>query len=69
MSPLTQYDTIAPNLEIFGILILMYMPIRGTNIILIGQEMYDLSAPENKGRVLLQHKVCISVACGMCCRI
>ena len=49
--------------SILGILILMYMPIRGTNIVLIGQEMYELSAPENEGRVLLQHKVCISAAC------
>ena len=24
---------------------------------------------ENEGRVLLQHKVCISVACEMCCPI
>ena len=24
----------------------MYMPIRGTKIVLIGQEMYELSAPE-----------------------
>ena len=40
----------------------MYMPIRGTQIVLIGQEMYELSAPENEGRVWLQHKVCISVA-------
>ena len=47
----------------------MYMPIRGTKIVLIGQEMYELSAPENEGRVLLQHKVCISVACEMCCPI
>ena len=39
------------------------MPIRGTKIVLIDQEMYELSAPENEGRVLLQHKVCISVAC------
>ena len=31
--------------------------------------MYELSAPENEGRVLLQHKVCISVACEMCCPI
>ena len=46
----------------------MYMPIRGTKIVLIGQEMYELSAPENEG-VLLQHKVCISVACEMCCPI
>ena len=52
--------------SIFGILILMYMPIRGTKIVLIGQEMYELSAPENEGRVWLQHKVCISVACEMC---
>ena len=43
----------------------MYMPIRGTNIVLIGQEMYELSAPENEGRVLLKHKVCISVYCKM----
>ena len=28
--------------------------------------MYELWAPENEGRVLLQHKVCISVACEMC---
>ena len=42
------------------------MPIRGTKIVLIGQEMYELSAPENEGQVLLQHKVCISVACEMC---
>ena len=31
--------------------------------------MYELWAPENEGRVLLQHKVCISVACEMCCPI
>ena len=37
----------------------MYMPIRGAKIVLIGQEMYELSAPENDGRVLLQHNVCI----------
>ena len=55
--------------SIFGIFILMYMPIRGANIVLIGQEMYELSAPENEGRVLLQHNVCISVACEMCCPI
>ena len=40
MSPLTKCDTIAPNLEIneilFDILILMYMPICGTKMILIG---------------------------------
>ena len=53
--------------SIFGILIMMYMPIRG--IVLIGQEMYELSAPENERRVLLQHKVCISVACEMYCPI
>ena len=35
------------------------------NIVLIDQEMYELSAPENEGRVLLQHKV----ACEMCCPI
>ena len=28
--------------------------------------MYEFWAPENEGRVLLQHKVCISVACAMC---
>ena len=27
--------------------------------------MYELWAPENEGRVLLQHKVCISVTCEM----
>ena len=47
----------------------MYMPIRGTKIVLIGQEMYELSAPEHEGRVWLQHKVCILVACEMCCPI
>ena len=31
----------------------MYMPIRGTKIVLIDPEMYELSAPENEGRVLL----------------
>ena len=46
----------------------MYMPIRGTKIVLIDQEMYDLWAPENEGLVLLQHKG-ISVACEMCCPI
>ena len=44
------------------------------NMVLIDQEMYELCAPENEGRVLLQHKVCISVACemiviGYCCCI
>ena len=43
MSPLTKYEM----KSIFGILILMYMLIRGTKIVLIGQEMYELSAPEN----------------------
>ena len=47
----------------------MSMPIRGTKIVLIDQEMYKLWAPENKGRVLLQHRVFISVACEMCCPI
>ena len=44
----------------------MYMPIRGTIMVLIDKEMYQLWAPENEGRVLLQHKVCITVACEMC---
>ena len=72
MSPLTKYDTIAPNREINEIRFRYIdpdVPIRGTKIVLIGQEMYELSAPENEGRVLLQHKVCISVACEMCCPI
>ena len=47
----------------------MYMLIRGAKIVLIDQEMYELWAPENEGRVLLQHKVCISVACEMYCPI
>ena len=46
MSPLTQYDTIAPNLEImisvFDILILMYMPMCGTKMVLIDREMHEL---------------------------
>ena len=46
MSPLTKYDTIAPNIEI-------------NEIALVDQEMYELWAAENEGRVLLQHK-------GMC---
>ena len=45
------------------------MPIRGTKIVFIGLEMYELSAPEKEGRVLLQRKVCISVASEMCCPI
>ena len=44
----------------------MYMPICGAKIVLIGQEMYELSAPENEGRVLLQHNVW---ATEMCCPI
>ena len=47
----------------------MYMPSRGIKLVLIDQEMYELWAPENEGLVLLQHKVCISVACEMCCPI
>ena len=47
----------------------MYMLIRGIEIVVIDQEMCELWAPENEGRVLLQHKVCISVACEMCCPI
>ena len=47
----------------------MFMPIHSAKIVLIGQEIYELSAPENEGRVLLQHNVCISVACEMCCPI
>ena len=35
----------------------MYMPICGTNMVLIGREMHELWAPENEGLVLLQHKV------------
>ena len=31
--------------------------------------MYELWASENEGWVLLQHKVCISVACEICCPI
>ena len=31
--------------------------------------IYELRLPENEGRVLLQHKVCISVGCEMCCPI
>ena len=45
------------------------MPIRSATIVLIDQEMYKLWAPETEGRVLLQHKICISVACEMCCPI
>ena len=64
--PVTKYDIIAPSLKINeNRLILMYMPNRGTKMVLIDQEMYELWAPENEGRVLLQHKVCISVACEM----
>ena len=46
------------------------MPNRGTKIVLVDQEIYELWAPQNEGRVnLLQHKVCILVACEMCCPI
>ena len=41
----------------------MYKPIRGTKMVLSDQEMYESWARENEGRVLLQQKVCISVAC------
>ena len=33
----------------------MDMPIRGTKIVLIGQEMYELWAPENEGLVFVPH--------------
>ena len=60
MSPLTKYDTIAPNVEINEIHFRDIDPDVHTDsrykIVLIGQEMYELSAPENEGRVLLQHK-------------
>ena len=45
-----------------GILILMYMPIRGTKWY---WSIKKCMSYENEGRVLLQHKVCISVACEM----
>ena len=56
MFPLTKYDTIVPNQEkneirFHVILILMYMLIRGTKLVLIDQEMYELWAPENEGRM------------------
>ena len=75
MSPLTEYDTIAPNLEINEIHFRHIDPdvhadSRYRNGIDRSRIMsYELWAPENEGRVLLQHKVCISVTCEMCCPI
>ena len=72
MSPLTKYDTIAPNLEINEIHLRDIDPDVHADSQYknnIDRSMYELSAPENEGRVLLQHKVCISVACEMCCPI
>ena len=71
MSQLTKYDTIAPNPEINDIRFQdidpdVHADSRYKNS---SDQSRNVRAPENEGRVLLKHKVCISVACEICCLI
>ena len=47
-------------ISVYDILILIHMPMCGSNMILIDAEMHEQWAPE-KGLILFQHKVCTLV--------